>query len=272
MRSDRQLSSGTQHTAAPVFVLTHSRRHTLGCAAAVGGSDTAAETSTADQEAVVDVQPLNAQPQTVQEAQNGLTGGWKSFLEQLWDRGYFKEHSSSNMQSAISSKRDTKKALQQLGRNRADILLRLPKPLIVKLAAVSLSPSEVAERKMLNAHARLSSAAAAAATMAAEDAATTSLGRASTQDLLRVLWASCNSAEVDSNTELLLLWRRAHGPAHLRHWQQSVQVSPDPGPEFLAKASPYRCVGFTGIQMEVFGVTVTGSHSNVRQGGSCCGG
>jgi hypothetical protein len=102
-------------------------------------------------------------------------------------------------QSAITSKRDVKKALQQLGRTRADILLCLPKPLIIKLAAVSLSPSEAAERKTSNAYARLNSAAAAAAAMAAEDAATASMGSASTQDLLRVLWAACNSPEADSN-------------------------------------------------------------------------
>lgn len=96
-RCQLQLSSGTQHTAASVLIITHARRHTLGCAAAADGSDTAAESSTADQEAVVDVQPLNAHPQTVQDAQNGLNAGWRSFLEQLWDRGYFKEHSSSNM-------------------------------------------------------------------------------------------------------------------------------------------------------------------------------
>jgi hypothetical protein len=90
-----QLSSGSHHRVAAVLVCT--RRHTHGCAAAVDGADTFVESSRVDQEAVVDGQPANVHVHPAQETQDGLNDRWSSFLQQLWDRGCFKEHSSSNM-------------------------------------------------------------------------------------------------------------------------------------------------------------------------------
>lgn len=114
-------------------------------------------------------------------------------------------------QAAAGSKRDVKKALQQLGRQRPDILPQLPQPLVARLAAVQLEPAALAERKTGNAFARITAAAAAPGGL---------LGRASTQDVLRVLWvvsssSSSNDGKQDNAGEHVKvaargMWRRQY--------------------------------------------------------------
>jgi hypothetical protein len=139
-------------------------------------------------------------------------------------------HVTAHRAGAFSTRRDVKKALQQLGRTRADILLLLPKPLLAQLAATELpiGPAGHLDRKVEAAIRRLKKGLAAAASSsssgaaaAAEDAAQegeedfevaaaaaaaeevpVALGKASTQDVLRLLWCIADDGDdVESGGE-----------------------------------------------------------------------
>jgi hypothetical protein len=86
----------------------------------------------------------------------------------------------------VTDRRDIKKALQQLGRARTDIVLLLPQPLLLQLAALPFP--ERLEKKAVTGLKRLRAAAAAAATAGAGEGSGTAMGAASTQDVLRILW------------------------------------------------------------------------------------
>jgi hypothetical protein len=107
--------------------------------------------------------------------------------------------------AATDSRRDVKKALQHFSRTRPDIVLQLPRQLLADLA--SQQYPEQLEKKAKTALARLKAdtadlTAGKAAASAAKDAAADTAGagegsrppahvtgRASTQDVLRAMWA-----------------------------------------------------------------------------------
>jgi hypothetical protein len=137
----------------------------------------------------------------------------------------------SHRAGALASRRDVKKALQQLGRTRADILLLLSKPLLTKLASTDLPlpPTGHLDRKVsaalkrlqkgLAAAAAASGSSGAAAVGAAEDdeqqqeeegaeaaaaaeVPVVALGKASTQDVLRLVWSIADDqGDIESGGE-----------------------------------------------------------------------
>jgi hypothetical protein len=147
-------------------------------------------------------------------------------------------HTTAHRAGAFSTRRDVKKALQQLGRTRADILLLLPKPLLIKLAATELpiGPAGHLDRKVDAAIRRLKKGLAAAASSSSSGTAAAAeedseqegeeegeeegqeagaaaaaaaaaevpvaLGKASTQDVLRLLWCIADDGpDVESGGE-----------------------------------------------------------------------
>lgn len=87
--------------------------------------------------------------------------------------------------AAIDSRRDIKKALQQFGRSRPDIILQLPQQLLADVASQQFS--ERMDRKAQVALQRLKADTAQLQPSATSTTAHAT-GRASTQDILRVLW------------------------------------------------------------------------------------
>ena len=90
----------------------------------------------------------------------------------------------------MTSKRDVKKALQQLGRDRPDIIHLMPKTLIKQLSDLKMPfPGDlIINRKSLAAAGRIAAAAAAA----------DGVGKASTQDVLRLAWLFCTEPMEES--------------------------------------------------------------------------
>jgi hypothetical protein len=99
--------------------------------------------------------------------------------------------------AATSSRRDIKKALQHFARKRPDIVLQLPAQLLADLSSADFP--ELLEKKARTALLRLKAGAGPGA--AAKQAAFGPLaGRASTQDVLRVMWALVDTSTADDDT------------------------------------------------------------------------
>lgn len=94
--------------------------------------------------------------------------------------------------AAIDSRRNIKKALQQFGRSRPDIILQLPKELLADVASQQFS--ERMDRKAQVAMQRLKADTAQLQPSATSTTAHAT-GRASTQDILRVLWVLVDTVE-----------------------------------------------------------------------------
>jgi hypothetical protein len=99
---------------------------------------------------------------------------------------------STCREAVINSRRDIKKALQQFGRKRPDIVLQLPKQLLTDLASAPYP--EPLERKAKYAVERLK--AETGKTQGGAAVGPTS-GRASTQDVVRAMWALVGTATAE---------------------------------------------------------------------------
>jgi hypothetical protein len=85
--------------------------------------------------------------------------------------------------AATTTPRDIKKALQQFGRTRPDIALQLPKQLLADLASLAYPPGLTKKTYIALARLKTDTAPAAAGSTPAVHAT----GRASTQDVMRVM-------------------------------------------------------------------------------------
>eukprot|EP00877_Chromochloris_zofingiensis_P002224 jgi/Chrzof1/12001/Cz06g17200.t1 len=136
--------------------------------------------SAATSEACAPDPDAGSKPDETWHLPSGLRQTWAAFLGRLWDRGFFEEHSTQPRHIALAAKRDIKKALQQLGRTRPDILMQLPTHPLLQLAQWPLPPSDKPERKTVEADKRLKAYCAGDADLSLP---------ASTLDVLRVIWA-----------------------------------------------------------------------------------
>lgn len=102
---------------------------------------------------------------------------------------------STRRSAATSSRRDIKKALQHFARRRPDIVLQLPDQLLADLSSAEFP--DMLEKKARTALLRLKAGAGSGAGQQATSGPLA--GRASTQDVLRVMWALVDTSTADAD-------------------------------------------------------------------------